>query len=408
MICSFRIGRFKNLGKSEKSQFFSVVIQIITMTLSIFTIFFISVQQGLEQVGTFVFFSTIQQLIAFMATLGVSSFSIRVLSRTKYSPLVFSLLIWHACAVLCVFLVFIAATALFGNYIEQYLILGLIAIWLGLVRYMLEDVCAGLQWFSRGSFINLVETSVRLLSATIVEFDSSGDVLVVLILSTASAIGACAFPVLSSYSVRQLMQFPSRYRTVFYRKAAIMYFSHLSGLAQGRFAIVAGPYFLGASQMGAFVILLNISEVALRAGGLINRYIFSIASLRQDSVERVDPSFIIQIVILCSAFLLLFLFFAFPYIDMFFYKNQLKMFHSEFLILCVYSISFLYFNLSSNLLYGAGKSREVLYATILGFFTSSVILLASWRAPSITFLCISMTSGIIVSAMVNKRTAKVR
>jgi O-antigen/teichoic acid export membrane protein len=407
MVYNAKNGPFKRFGKAENSQFLSIVIQIFTMAIAIFTVFFISIQHGLEQVGTFVFFSTVQQILAFMATLGLSSFSIRVLNRTKYPRLVLFLLILHAGAVLCVFLVFIVTTALFGDYLGEYSTLCLVAIWLGLVRYMLEDVCAGLQRFARGSFINLVETSVRLFAATIVEFDSGGDVLVVLILSTASAIGLCAYPILSRFPIRQSIRFPARYKTVFYRKSAIMYSSHLSGLAQGRFAIVVGPYFLSASQMGAFVILLNLSEVALRAGGLINRYIFSIASIRQASAERVDPSLVIRIVILCSVFLAMLLFFIFPYIDIFMYRNKLNLFHLEFLILCIYSISFLYFNLSSNLLYGAGKSLEVLYATLLGFFISLVILAASWRDASVTLLCISMTVGIIVSGLLNKRAVRI-
>lgn len=395
LICLVRPGIV-----NRNSQINAMILQSLSMGMSFLTVFILSLAHNFEIVGKFVLLLTIQQIAGFIFTFGVSSYSIRVLNRTNRIPDIIWLLIFHTFTILLIFIVICWYINLYYvNHFDIAVSLTIIT-WLGLARYVLEDITAGLRWFSWGGLINFSETFTRLILTLFVEMYSDFHIIEVLSISTLTAISIFGIPVLIKINIFNKIKLNFKFISIFYKKSAIMYISHMCALLQGRFPILIAPNFLSSKEVGLFALTLSLSEISLRLGNMTSKYALSISSKKGLYTFKIGNSSIIKYVILTSIVIIIILALSFPYIDSKFYGGDLKNMESSFLILLLYSFLFLYFNITSNIIYGLGKSEKVILSSLYGLLFSGLLIIIL-NPNSVELLCIAMVCGAATSCISN-------
>jgi O-antigen/teichoic acid export membrane protein len=377
------------------------------MAIGLLNVFLVSALLGLEAVGLFVFYVSLQQIVAFAATLGVSSYSVRVLNRTVNQRRVALTMTAHLAAVLCLFLIIGIVHWLITADLGVFALL-LLTCWVGVVRYMIEDLCAGLGWFVRSSVTALLENSLRSAMILTLGFHDARGVLVVLAIAAATASTLVGIGALRHCASLQGGWGGVQYLRAFYAASLLMFSSHATALIQSRIGVLAAPLFLGKAEVGVFGLLLSISEIALRAGGMVARFIYARASGRSSKAMGVSPDSLVRSVAIVGVLVSLVTLILFPVLSRYFQGGALVEYFPSFGILSAYAATFLYFNLSSNLLYGAGLSRNVLKSSVAGIAVSAIALVAASAFESFVGLCVAVAAGASTSALWNAHALRVR
>ncbi len=392
----------------SKSQYYSMFIQYLSMAISLCSLFITSKLYGFEAVGIFVFYLATQQIVSFAATLGVSNYSIRAFKRTVNQRRIILLLSQHAGIVFILGAIAVLLNILIKIQDGSDFAILIAACWFGLVRYMVEDVSAALGWFIRSSFVALVENSIRFLMLLLIGIQSPHDALLILLMATAITIVIMGYSVVRHCAAGRGALGGFAYHKIYYRNSLLMFFSHLCGLFQNRVGVLTAPHILSATEAGVFAILISLSEVALRIGGMVSRFIFASASSRVEQYIHISPIALVSSVTLIGGMISAFMLGGYPILNSYFYHGELVGYFSSFFILCIYSTVFLYFNLSSNLLYGRGDSVEVMLSSVSGVLVTLLTIGIAWVSNSFIVLCCALAAGALSSSMLNARSLRMK
>jgi O-antigen/teichoic acid export membrane protein len=398
-----KIGRVISVFRDgiSSTQYYAMAMQYMSMAISLFNVFLLSKLYGFESVGIFAFYLSAQQMIGFAATLGVGAYSIRVLSRTLNQRRTIMLLGYHAVVVLIIFLIAAVINEQFEIRESHEFVMLLVATWFGLIRFILEDVCAGIGWFVRSSLIAMIENCVRLYMLLILGVNNASDALYIIIISTAVAVLIIGYFVVKKFFSYNNKPGRYAYTRIYYLNSLVMFSSHFTSLLQNRLGVLTAPQFLSYTEAGIFALLLTLSEITLRIGGMIARYIYALGSQRINQNVLVGPVELVRVVTLIGVLISIVMLSIFPLLNTYIYDSTLDGYFCAFLILCSYALIFLYVNLSGNLLYGRGASGDVLLSSIYGVSISVLVIAIAWSFASLVGLCSALAAGALVSSVLN-------
>jgi O-antigen/teichoic acid export membrane protein len=376
-----------------------VTISYVNLTLGLALGILATNMHGLQAVGWLYYYLGAQQLFGFLFTMGVGTYSIKHLAGCKSETSIvrcLSLIVRHVAVVfllssVCLSLALIA----FSGNVNDISILLLVLVLLSLIRFLVEDLLLGLGLIINSVLQAFIESVLRLILICGVSIEVEQDVLKALIISSAVPLLITSLIFSGKLKKFKLSKYRHIYSKAYYREALVIFSSHFLAIFHTRSGIVIAGWVFSPSVVGAYGLLVNISEPVLRLGTVISRFFMRAGATANNSgVIKIWKT------ILTVAFLAILagmaLSMSFSLIDRVFYDSSLIQFSKEFNILLIYSLSFLLVNLSANVLNGMGMSRKVFKSSLVS--TTLYIILVSIASFNTSF--IQFTASLSVSSVI--------
>ena len=353
---------------------------------------------GLQEVGWLYYNLGVQQLFGFLFTLGVGTYSIKYLARCKSGVNIarcLSLIVRHITVVFLLFSVCAALVLVASGYVSDISILTLFLVFFALIRFLTEDLLLGLGLLNNSVLQAFIESVLRLFLICYFPIETEKDILEVLILSSVVPLMVTCLLFFGELKKFKLSKYRRRYSQAYYREALVIFSSHFLAMFHTRSGIVIAGWVFSPSVVGAYGLLVNISEPVLRLGTVISRFF-----MRAGATANTSDVVKIWKTVLAAAFLgilaAMALSLSFSLIDSVFYDSSLIQFSKEFNILLIYALSFLLVNLSANVLNGMGLARRVLKSSLVS--TTLYIILVSIASFNTSFIL--FTASLSVSSVI--------
>jgi O-antigen/teichoic acid export membrane protein len=369
---------------------------------------------GLEVVGLIYFSLGLQQLFGFLLTLGIGTYSIKYLARSKSKKSILrclNLITRHIVVILffCLLLLFIMRVFM-PDMLNIILILSVTLVLVSLIRFLVEDILLGMGLMNVSVLQAFAESSLRLIFISIFFVESQQDILIILILSSFIPLLINCLIFFQKLKKFKLLKVNARYVRAYYSESLIIFSSHFLAMIHTRSGVVIAGWFFSPTLVGVYGLLINISEPILRLGTVISRF-FMRAGATADNLEIIRLWRTVLLAAFLGALAALILSYFFLIIDDIFYNSSLIKFSLEFNILLIYSVAFLLVNITVNILNGIGLSLNVLklstVSTLLYLFLLSIasaknsfILFVASISLSSTVLCLTLMYVLYNSAYV--------
>ena len=359
---------------------------------------------GLQSVGWLYYYLGAQQLFGFLFTMGVGTYSIKHLAGCKSETSIarcLSLIVRHVAMVLLLSSLCLSLTLIaFSGHVNDSSILLLVLVLLSVIRFLVEDLLLGLGLIINSVLQAFIESVLRLILICGFSIEVEQDVLKALILSSAVPLLVTSLIFSGKLKKFKLSKYRHIYSKAYYREALVIFSSHFLAIFHTRAGIVIAGWVFSSSVVGAYGLLVNISEPVLRLGTVISRF-FMRASATANKSGVIKIWKIILIAAILGVLVAMALSMSFSWIDRVFYDSSLVQFSNEFNILLIYSLSFLLVNLSANVLNGMGMSRIVFKSSLMS--TTLYVILVSIASFNISFIqfiaSLSATSAILCSLL---------
>lgn len=388
-----------DLSKYKVPTFISYVNLILGFLLGIVT----TNLYGLEKVGWLYYNIAIQQIFGFLLTFGIGTYSIKFLTNLKSDRSFFNflnLIFIHLILILAISLIFFSILISLQND-ESLKIYSLIflMIFISTIRFIVEDLLLGLGYFKYSVLQSFIESISRLILIVIFSLNNESDILKILIISSIIPLLINFFLFINKISHFRFLIPSISFFVDYYREALVIFTSHFMAMFHTRSGLIFSAWIFPANIVGAYSLLISISEPILRLGTIISRFFMKAgASANSSGLKNIWRG--ISMTLMIGLILTLLLGLCFPLLSQFLYQSSLDGYETEFYVLLIYSLSFLLVNIQSNVLNGIGDSRVVLrFSIFMSMLYICLIILSAIKHSFILFTSALSITSLLLSCI---------